>query len=276
MALVIQILVLIFAEVFYILIKTYQMSSQGTLDINRLQSYVIDGQNTQLIMIISILFAIADIIVFGLWLRKLKREEESVIQANKLSGTGILLLIVLGVCLQIGLSGILTLISSLEPGWFKEYGKLMEQLGMGNSLSSFLYVGIAGPIAEELIFRGVTLQKAKRLMPFFAANILQALLFAVYHLNLIQGLYAFAIGLCFGLVRYAFNTLAASITLHMSVNICGIILSCIPTDNILLNPLSGGSIFTVSAIGIFLILKYFIGLSKTVKTEERIYTYDDN
>ncbi|WP_175562110.1 CPBP family intramembrane glutamic endopeptidase [Anaerocolumna xylanovorans] len=276
MAFVIQILGGIWVGLIYAVVKGVQLASQDGLDMETVQEAITnDLQNPEFLLLLSAVLGVIDIIVFGIWLKKLKRQEETIEQANSLSVQRVLLIIVLGLCLQIGLSAILTLISHLRPEWFEEYGKLMEQLGMGTSFFSFLYVGIIGPIAEELICRGVIMKKARRVMPFFAANILQALLFGIYHMNMVQGLYAFAIGLCFGLMRYTFNTLAAPIALHMSVNLSGIFLGYFLSDKVLLNPVTGVPLFALSAAGIILILIHFIKLSKKVGLEEVPYTYDE-
>ena len=57
------------------------------------------------------------------------------------------------------------------------------------SLILVLYSVLIGPVCEELIFRGLTLKYAKRAMPFWVANFLQALLFGVFHMNMIQDVY---------------------------------------------------------------------------------------
>lgn len=83
--------------------------------------------------------------------------------------------------------------------------------GGGNiRLLPILYMVILGPIGEELAFRGISQGYAGRVMPFWWANILQALLFGLLHANLVQGAYCFLLGLlqgCFcrwgGGVRYA-------------------------------------------------------------------------
>lgn len=55
-------------------------------------------------------------------------------------------------------------------------------------------------------------------MPFIGANILQAILFGLAHMNIIQGFYAFGLGLLFGYVAYRYKTIVASIILHMLYN----------------------------------------------------------
>jgi len=79
-----------------------------------------------------------------------------------------------------------------------------------------------------LIFRAVILGRAKRLYGFKYANILQAILFGVYHGNLVQGIYAALIGLILGAVSFRFQTVYASIALHMIINASSLLMALIP------------------------------------------------
>ena len=190
-AVVIQFVVVTAVGFFYTFMRIFQIASMGGLNFNSAYATIQgDMQNSEFLLALSVIFALIDILVFALWLRNLRNKEQIQVTASRISVKQVFIIIGLGICLQVGLTIVLTVIANLKPDWFKEYGEMMEQLGMGTSIASFLYVGIVGPIAEELIFRGVTLHKAGKLMPFFAANILQALLFGIYHMNLIQGLYA--------------------------------------------------------------------------------------
>ena len=65
-------------------------------------------------------------------------------------------------------------------------------------------------------------------MPFFAANVLQALLFGIYHGNLIQGTYAFVLGLVLGFTAEYFHSVWASILLHAFVNGSAELLNLLP------------------------------------------------
>ncbi len=101
------------------------------------------------------------------------------------------------------LSSILTaMISLVFPSWIDDYMKLIENAGLSGDISIFMmiYSVILAPISEELIFRGVTLSVAKKAFPFWIANVIQALLFGLFHLNPLQGCYTFILGLILGYI----------------------------------------------------------------------------
>ena len=84
---------------------------------------------------------------------------------------------------------------------------------------------IFAPFCEELVFRGVTMHQAKKCLPFWAANLLQALLFGIFHMNMIQGIYAFCLGLVLGYVCNRGGSIYYSLLLHMLFNFWGTVLS---------------------------------------------------
>lgn len=66
--------------------------------------------------------------------------------------------------------------------------KLMETAGLDSDIGlfMFIYAVILGPVCEELVFRGVTMRLVRRALPFWAANLMQAVLFGIFHMNWIQ------------------------------------------------------------------------------------------
>ena len=85
-------------------------------------------------------------------------------------------------------------------------------------------IGIAAPIVEELVFRGIVMS-SMRWMPEKVAVIVQALLFGLIHMNLFQGLYAFIAGVLLGLVYIKFKSLTAVIIGHASYNLSSVLLA---------------------------------------------------
>ena len=95
-------------------------------------------------------------------------------------------------------------------------GMASLQMDLDN-LSMFLYAGILAPITEEILFRGLI---QRSLLPFGKkfAILLSAFSFGLYHGNLIQTPYAFAVGLVLGYVAAEYNVIWAMV-LHMINNL---------------------------------------------------------
>ena len=82
----------------------------------------------------------------------------------------------------------------------------------------FIYAVILGPVCEELVFRGVTMRLVRRALPFWAANLMQAVLFGIFHMNWIQGIYAFVLGLVLGWICEKGGSIYFSMFFHILIN----------------------------------------------------------
>ena len=174
-------------------------------------------------MPISIIFAVLGLVIFGLWYyfgckRKQLRIPESVLNPTKVAAV---ILVAFGS--QFLAEYLIYLIQLAAPRVVESYVELMEMAGIEEiTWATILYVVILGPMAEELVFRGVTLfyaQKSTR--RFWLANIIQALAFGIMHMNVVQGIYAFFLGLILGWVYHRFHSLYASTLLHIVFNFMG-------------------------------------------------------
>lgn len=172
---------------------------------------------------ISIVYAVCAILLFGFWyVRQFHGDLKCPVQKlrNPLLMSGICLLVP---GLQMA-SSLLTAVSSvLFPKWMDFYEEILESAGLSGdpTLPLLLYAVLLGPIAEELTFRGVILSSAKKALPFWAANLLQAALFGIFHLNVIQGIYALFIGLCLGFVCQMGGSIWLTVVLHILFNAWG-------------------------------------------------------
>lgn len=86
-----------------------------------------------------------------------------------------------------------------------------------DAFSMFIYVGIGAPISEEILFRGLMLRSMQPYGKKFAI-FASALIFGLYHANIIQIPFAFAVGLVLGYVTVEYNIVWA-IVLHMFNNL---------------------------------------------------------
>lgn len=207
--------------------------------------------------LVSIGFALSCILLFGFWYKtqfqgNFKQFPKNLFKPGVCIG---LLLMIPG--LQMLSSIVTSVTASLFPGWMEFYEKLMKTAGLTGDITFLVavYAVLLGPIGEELIFRGVTLSLAKRALPFWAANIFQALLFGVFHMNVIQGVYAFFIGLFLGYVCEKGGSIYISIFLHILFNAWGTLM---PTDAFK-HPVFAGVFLIISvivgSIGFFLFHK---------------------
>ena len=95
------------------------------------------------------------------------------------------------------------------------------------TLPYLLRLAIVDPLAEELCFRGVSLTALERRgLPFWAANLVQAVLFAAFHFNIVQSTYALVCGLVLGGLRQR-DGLCSSVIAHCACNLSGVILGMI-------------------------------------------------
>ena len=176
---------------------------------------------------LSIVFAVTVILVFGIWYRRkfvlpLKKKPKK--YWTGFSMQILFALIFAGFGLQYITSLFSYAVSWIDPSAL--YQSAPDSAGY-NSISIIIavYTIILAPIGEELVFRGLTYRFARKALPFWGANILQAALFAVMHLNLIQGIYAFFLGLFFGWFCRTGRGVRYSILLHVIFSLLGTIFS---------------------------------------------------
>lgn len=87
---------------------------------------------------------------------------------------------------------------------------------------NFVFSIINAPIAEEVIFRKWTSDFLKKKTKYY--NIIQALIFALWHRYFIQKIYTFILGVFLGNVKDKKENIWLCIYLHMMFNITGIYL----------------------------------------------------
>jgi membrane protease YdiL (CAAX protease family) len=163
------------------------------------------------------------IIVFGVWYSKWKKQKVLERKLLSLFKTPVpYLLIIAGCAGQIMVDSVLNLFREIYPKAFAEYDSLVSStVGASSSVAMLIAVFILAPIGEEFLFRGLIqgkLAKAVGGSPMPVVILLQGLLFAVYHGNLIQGIYAFFLGSLLGLIAYKAGNLLPCIIFHMALN----------------------------------------------------------
>lgn len=121
-----------------------------------------------------------------------------------------------GVLLQAVSIGAIALLSKVDTG-----------ATIAITLPYLLRLAVIDPLAEELCFRGVSLMALEcRGLPFWAANLVQAVLFATFHFNIVQSAYALVCGLVLGGLRQR-DGIGSSIAAHCVCNLAGLVLGAV-------------------------------------------------
>lgn len=210
---------IIFADRFLTMIHIYQ---------SPVLQYVIN----QYVYIISAASYGLFLLVGYFWYRRVMADRRAVYleRGHKpvLDSGAILGIFFVALFIQFAVSSLLNILAVVAPDLMGQYMEVMEGLGMSEpSIISMLYVIIMAPLAEELLMRGLCLKILENSFPFWAANFFQALYFGIYHMNLVQGCYAFVMGLILGRLVKKYGTLKASILCHFIINFSGQVMSVI-------------------------------------------------
>ena len=127
----------------------------------------------------------------------------------------------------------------------------------GNFVLVLISTGILTPILEEIIFRfgiGNNLLKINK----YYALIIQAIIFGIMHGNLIQGTYAFCLGLIFGYVDLKEKSLLPSIIMHITINSSSVISAFLPINE------------SITLLGITTIILILYTVCKNIESKKTI------
>lgn len=127
------------------------------------------------------------------------------------------------ICMYFVISGLFLIADIAFPSVMEKYNELMKMSSLGtNVFITVIYGYLLGPVTEELCFRGVMqglLHKSN--MSYMSVIVIQGLLFGIMHMNLVQGVYAFMLGMALGYIRYKYKTLILSVVAHIVFNFFG-------------------------------------------------------
>ncbi|MDD3193778.1 MAG: type II CAAX endopeptidase family protein [Oscillospiraceae bacterium] len=88
----------------------------------------------------------------------------------------------------------------------------------------FVLLAVLPPVFEEIAFRGILMQSLRRFGDGFAL-LISAIIFGLFHLNMVQAPYAFLLGLWFGYLVLRTGSLRISMALHACVNLSAGVMS---------------------------------------------------
>lgn len=130
------------------------------------------------------------------------------------------LMVGIGIFSQVVASYLLTVVLGFFPEVAEQYANNIDAL-LKISLGTLFMVCVIAPIIEETIFRLLIMGVATKFLGYIVGNIVQAVLFGIYHGNLVQGIYAFILGLFIGYLLHITGSILYTVAFHMGINFSG-------------------------------------------------------
>lgn len=169
-----------------------------------LQIYVASSISLDYYMVISLPIAL---IAFG-WL--LHKKQMLHMNSRDLKGSQLLF------CLGIGLG--LALFSKISVVLGVLSGAPVLEMLLPDSFLWIPTVVVLGPVAEELVYRGILFGSFSRSFSYKAAIVLSTVLFLPGH-NLISGLSVFVVGVLLAWLYWRTDNLAVTMVIHGTINL---------------------------------------------------------
>lgn len=106
------------------------------------------------------------------------------------------------------------------PKMMEKYSEVNDMLQLNTlpPVLMILIVCILGPLAEEMLFRGMIYGKLRRAFSIWPAAIISGLLFGLFHGNWVQGIYATLLGIILAYIYETTQTIWGSCLLHILFN----------------------------------------------------------
>ncbi len=248
-------------------IFAYQISSANPGITSDMLTDMLDGRVTKSAMMINVIAGVIIIPVLSIILKqdKKSREEKSVIVKKEeyiypfLAG----IFMCLGCNWLIDMSGIINI--------FTGFNEVADSLYGGSIIFEFIAMVIIAPLLEEILFRGIIFARLREYMSVKVAIVISALIFGIIHGNVVQGIYAFIIGICLAYIYERYNTLLAAVLFHMSANLISVIMTeCEPVVRLISKALVYNIIGVVCLVmGIIMLISINRHIAKDVSREEK-------
>ncbi len=173
-----------------------------------------------------------------------------------------------------GIQGLTSYIMNPFVDWLAshgyELGSSMDAASKTDLTNIFdiIYAVLMAPLFEELLYRGLIYGNLRRYGRIFAI-IITALLFGLMHINIIQLLPAFLIGVVLAWTREAYG-IQYSIMIHMSNNLLAIVLNEFAVDHTLITALYMFLIFGGMITVFVTVIKNFTKIIRDINHEQEL------
>lgn len=143
--------------------------------------------------------------------------ETPVIALPKGHKRDVAVLFVLGGCAALAVNILFALVG--VTGSSADYEQVAQKQFALPLWAGIVLYGIVSPLAEEIVFRGIVYNRLRRQYTRWIAIVGSALLFGLYHGNVVQALYGFVLGVLIAVLYEKYGSFAVPVILHSAANI---------------------------------------------------------
>lgn len=179
-------------------------------------------ENANILSIISSVIAIPLFILFMHLDTKRRYREGTHETYDKVPAGFFVVAVLLGVTTAVTVNNLIEIsgIYQIDSEYMDQFSEIIYS---GGIIVELLSIVVLGPVVEELCFRGLIYRRMRERCPVKLSMFFSALIFALFHGNLVQGIYAFILGMFMAFVYERFKNVIAPILFHVGANLFSVI-----------------------------------------------------
>lgn len=129
--------------------------------------------------------------------------------------------IIMALAMSLGLNNLIIIgnLSAIDAN----YKATMNAMYSAPLAIQIVCLAVLVPICEEYVFRGLFFRRMERESSFVYAMVYSSVVFGILHVNLVQMLYGFALGMMLAYVYEKYGSLKAPVAAHMSMNLLSVL-----------------------------------------------------
>ena len=130
-------------------------------------------------------------------------------------------MIIMALAMSLGLNNLIIIgnLSAIDAN----YKATMNAMYSAPLAIQIVCLAVLVPICEEYVFRGLFFRRMERESSFVYAMVYSSVVFGILHVNLVQMLYGFALGMMLAYVYEKYGSLKAPVAAHMSMNLLSVL-----------------------------------------------------
>lgn len=130
---------------------------------------------------------------------------------------------VMMVALTVGVNNLLQLSGLMSSS--EQYEETATALYAASLPMQLICLGILIPLCEELVFRGLMFRRMRQRGSFLQAALYTSFIFGFLHMNLVQMIYGFFLGMVFCYFYEKYGSVKAPVFAHMTANIVAVFMT---------------------------------------------------